>query len=264
MATIHVPQIPSHALDAALDGFEKIVGSDSVVTAAEDLREFRDPFQPPTWDEYTASAVVMPTTVEELQAIVRVANQRKRAVVGARARAQQRLRRRRAEDEGLGDREPAEDEPRARDRRGARVRGRRARRALVRPLRGIARGRAQALALDARTSAGGASSETRWTTASPTSRTAATSRPRADWRSSSPAGNCCAPAWGRCPATSRGTCTSAGWARRSIRCSCSRTSGSSRRWGVWLMPQPEVYMPLWMQGRGATTTSGRSSTRSAS
>ena len=77
MATIHVPQIPSHALGAAIDGFEKIVGADSVVTAPEDLQEFRDPFQPPSWDEYTASAVVMPTTVEELQAIVRVANERK-------------------------------------------------------------------------------------------------------------------------------------------------------------------------------------------
>ncbi len=69
------------------------------------------------------------------------------AAVGARARAQQRLRRRRAESEGLGDREPAEDEPRARDRRGARVRRRRAGRPLVRPLRGIARRRAQAVAV---------------------------------------------------------------------------------------------------------------------
>ena len=40
-----------------------------------DLREFRDPFQHATWDTNTASAVVMPTTVEEIQEILRVANE---------------------------------------------------------------------------------------------------------------------------------------------------------------------------------------------
>ena len=42
-----------------------------------DLREFRDPFAYETWDDYTASAVVMPDTVEEIQEIVRVANEHK-------------------------------------------------------------------------------------------------------------------------------------------------------------------------------------------
>ena len=77
MATVQHPQVSARALSAALDGFEKIVGAGSVLTAAEDLQEFRDPFQPPSWDEYTASAVVMPTSVEQLQSIVRIANERK-------------------------------------------------------------------------------------------------------------------------------------------------------------------------------------------
>ena len=49
------------------------LGAARVLTAPEELREFRDPFQFETWDEYTASAVVMPETVEEIQEIVRIA-----------------------------------------------------------------------------------------------------------------------------------------------------------------------------------------------
>ena len=37
-------------------------------------------------------------------------------------------------------------------------------------------------------------------------------------------------AWARCRTTSRGTSTSAASGRRPISCSCSRTTGSSRRW----------------------------------
>ena len=41
------------------------------------MREFRDPFWPLSWDDYEASAVVQPRTVEEIQAIVRIANERR-------------------------------------------------------------------------------------------------------------------------------------------------------------------------------------------
>jgi 4-cresol dehydrogenase (hydroxylating) flavoprotein subunit len=57
-----------------IDDFANAVGSDAVLTSEEDLREFRDPFAFATWDEYTASAVVMPETVEQIQEIVRIAN----------------------------------------------------------------------------------------------------------------------------------------------------------------------------------------------
>ena len=46
-----------------------------MLTSHADLAEFRDPFAHATWDEYTASAVVMPTSVEEVQAVLRVANE---------------------------------------------------------------------------------------------------------------------------------------------------------------------------------------------
>jgi 4-cresol dehydrogenase (hydroxylating) len=58
----------------AIDDFADALGGDAVLTSEEDLREFRDPFAFATWDEYTASAVVMPETVEQIQEIVRIAN----------------------------------------------------------------------------------------------------------------------------------------------------------------------------------------------
>src|ERR671937_1331802 len=61
----------------AIDDFTAALGSAKVLTSDEDLREFRDPFQFASWDEYTGSAVLMPTTVEEIQAIVRIANERR-------------------------------------------------------------------------------------------------------------------------------------------------------------------------------------------
>ena len=53
---------------------EELANVATLLTSDEDLREFRDPFAFETWDEYTASAVVMPETVEQIQEIVRIAN----------------------------------------------------------------------------------------------------------------------------------------------------------------------------------------------
>jgi len=53
----------------------RIVAADHVLTSQEDLREFRDPFWHLDWDDYEASAVVAPESVEEIQAIVRLANE---------------------------------------------------------------------------------------------------------------------------------------------------------------------------------------------
>ena len=46
-----------------------------MLTDEDELREFRDPFAYAGWNDYTASAVVMPETVEEIQEIVRIANE---------------------------------------------------------------------------------------------------------------------------------------------------------------------------------------------
>ena len=62
------------SLDAALDAFSAALGSEKVLTADADVQAFRDPFAFETWDDYTASAVLMPTEVEEVQEIARIAN----------------------------------------------------------------------------------------------------------------------------------------------------------------------------------------------
>ncbi len=59
----------------ALDRFTAALGPDKVLTEPAQLDEFRDPFSNPTWDDFTGSAVVLPTTVEEVQAVVRIANE---------------------------------------------------------------------------------------------------------------------------------------------------------------------------------------------
>jgi 4-cresol dehydrogenase (hydroxylating) len=64
----------STSVSPALEELASAVGGDAVLTADDDLREFRDPFAFETWDDYTASAVVLPETVEQIQEIVRIAN----------------------------------------------------------------------------------------------------------------------------------------------------------------------------------------------
>ena len=152
MTTMLTPELSEQALES----FRTALGSDAVITDEAGLREFRDPFAFSTWDDYTASAVVMPQTVEEIQEIVRIANEHKVRLWTHGAGHEQRLRRAGPAAERLGDRQPAEDEPRARDRRGVRVRGRRAGRPLVRPLRRDQGRRAQADGLGRPTSAGAA------------------------------------------------------------------------------------------------------------
>src|SRR2546423_240873 len=69
------PSVSEEQFGAAIDAFTAALGADKVLTAEEELLEFRDPFRFETWTDYAASAVVMPTAVEEVQAVVRVANE---------------------------------------------------------------------------------------------------------------------------------------------------------------------------------------------
>ena len=64
----------STTVSPGIEELAAALGADKVLTGEDDLREFRDPFAHPTWDDYTASAVVMPTSVEEVQQVVRMAN----------------------------------------------------------------------------------------------------------------------------------------------------------------------------------------------
>jgi FAD/FMN-containing dehydrogenase len=59
----------------ALDAFAGALGAGAVLTSEQELREFRDPYAYVGWDEFTAGAVVMPSSVEDVQAVVRIANE---------------------------------------------------------------------------------------------------------------------------------------------------------------------------------------------
>jgi 4-cresol dehydrogenase (hydroxylating) len=58
----------------AVEAFAAALGPDAVLTSEQELREFRDPYAYVGWDEFIAGAVVMPSSVEDVRAVVRVAN----------------------------------------------------------------------------------------------------------------------------------------------------------------------------------------------
>ena len=95
--------LPAKLSADALHEFELLLGSERVLSSEEDLLQWRDPFQHSSWEEYTASAVVMPETVEEVQEVVRIAG-RPACRCGPLPGSQQRLRRTGTAGQGLGDR----------------------------------------------------------------------------------------------------------------------------------------------------------------
>src|ERR671918_1837571 len=74
MTTTLAPQLSEEEPSSALDDFRAALGSEGVLTSDQEVAEFRDPFQFATWDDYTGSAVVTPETVEQVQEVVRIAN----------------------------------------------------------------------------------------------------------------------------------------------------------------------------------------------
>lgn len=73
------PGVSESDFAAVLDAFRDAVGADWVFTSAEDIALYRDAYSP-YWgetEERVASAAVAPSTVEEVQAIVRAANARR-------------------------------------------------------------------------------------------------------------------------------------------------------------------------------------------
>ncbi len=63
------------ACDAALAAMEQALGSGGVLTDPASLAEFRDPFAPAGQEWYEPSAILMPASTEEVQAVVRIANE---------------------------------------------------------------------------------------------------------------------------------------------------------------------------------------------
>jgi 4-cresol dehydrogenase (hydroxylating) len=68
--------MPSFAMaaDRAIEALAAELGASAVLTSADELREWRDPYDYQGSDEFTGSAVVLPSSVEEVQAVVRIAN----------------------------------------------------------------------------------------------------------------------------------------------------------------------------------------------
>lgn len=75
MSIVLPPEVSEHSLERAIDALRGVVGAEHVLTEPERTREFRDPFWHADWDDYEASAVVQPASVEEIQAIVRLAGE---------------------------------------------------------------------------------------------------------------------------------------------------------------------------------------------
>jgi (+)-pinoresinol hydroxylase len=73
------PGVSKTAFDAAIKKFQAAVGQPNVYTSDEDVGLYRDAYTPAwgTKDELLASAAVAPASTEEVQAIVRIANEYK-------------------------------------------------------------------------------------------------------------------------------------------------------------------------------------------
>jgi 4-cresol dehydrogenase (hydroxylating) len=68
--------LPPSLSSEALRELRAALSDDRVLTAPEEIDAWRDPFQHSSWDEYLAGGVVMPETVEEVQEVVRIAGRR--------------------------------------------------------------------------------------------------------------------------------------------------------------------------------------------
>lgn len=75
MGDLVPPGLSDAQWSLALDRFVEAVGPNAVLTAEQDLQEFRDPYTFAGWDDFWGAAVVMPQTTGQVQEIVRVANE---------------------------------------------------------------------------------------------------------------------------------------------------------------------------------------------
>jgi len=69
--------VSSRAIEAAVSRLQSLLDGESLLTATDQVAEFRDPFAHPDWTSFQPSAVLLPTSVEEVQAILQVANEYK-------------------------------------------------------------------------------------------------------------------------------------------------------------------------------------------
>jgi 4-cresol dehydrogenase (hydroxylating) len=75
MSPILPPGLSEQEFSRVVNAFVSSLGPDAVVSSPAELAEYRDPYAFGDPDEFVPSLVVMPKSVEEVQAIVRVANE---------------------------------------------------------------------------------------------------------------------------------------------------------------------------------------------
>jgi len=75
MTAIRPASLSPAAFDRARQAFATAVDADGFITGGDALAEFRDPFSPRAWDKFAPSVALLPRSVEEVQAIVRLANE---------------------------------------------------------------------------------------------------------------------------------------------------------------------------------------------
>ena len=223
----------------AIDGSSAALGTDKVLTSDAARADFRDPFQHPASDDYMASAIVMPTTVEEVQEVVRVANEH-RVPLWAHARGM---------NNGYGGPAPRVDGSvivSLRNMNRVLEVNEESAYAVVEP-------GASWFDLYNAIRAGGhdlwlSCADIGWERRRQLARQRLhrpalrrpTSRPRAGWSWSWPAARSCGPAWARCPTAARGTSTAAASGRRPEPLFIQSNYGIVTKMGVWLLPKPEV------------------------
>ena len=66
---------PAAAVRTVIAQLKATLGAEAVLTEAGEVAQFRDPFAYPGWRKFEPSAVVMPSSVEQVQAVLRVANE---------------------------------------------------------------------------------------------------------------------------------------------------------------------------------------------
>ncbi len=69
------PGVEPEQFDRFLAQLADVLPPERVLTGEAELREYRDPYAYADWDDYTASVAVLPTSTEEVQAVVRAANE---------------------------------------------------------------------------------------------------------------------------------------------------------------------------------------------
>jgi 4-cresol dehydrogenase (hydroxylating) flavoprotein subunit len=75
MSQLRPATLSEPAFARALSAFKATLDTEGLITEPDALAQFRDPFAFRTWDEFAPSAALLPRSVEEVQAIVRLANE---------------------------------------------------------------------------------------------------------------------------------------------------------------------------------------------